>query len=346
MLHKTKKINSWVLKKQRNPLENFKLNIPKLKEGQFLIKIIYTGFCSSQYGEITGIKGKDKYLPHCLGHEAVGQVVKKNSKKKIFIGDYVVLHWMKSSGEDSRKISYLSEKNEVINSGMITTFSDFSVVSQNRITKINPKPNELIHYALFGCSVSVGLSTVEKLVKPKIKEKILLIGAGAIGLPIIHYCKIKKIKIDVIEVRKRSILLSKKFGCSNTYQNIKNKILIKKLNLSYYDHVIDTSGNSNLLNKLLAIIKPRVNICLVGVAKKGSKIKIDPMKINYGIKIVGSYGGGLIPEKDISRYYLFLKNLNFKFNLYIDKIYKFDEINNLIHDFKNHKIYGKSILKI
>ena len=74
---------------------------------------------------------------------------------------------MKSSGEDSRKISYLSEKNEVINSGMITTFSDFSVVSQNRITKINPKPNELIHYALFGCSVSVGLST-EKLVKPKI----------------------------------------------------------------------------------------------------------------------------------------------------------------------------------
>ena len=84
MLHKTKKINSWVLKKQRNPLENFKLNIPKLKEGQFLIKIIYTGFCSSQYGEITGIKGKDKYLPHCLGHEAVGQVVKKTQKKNFY----------------------------------------------------------------------------------------------------------------------------------------------------------------------------------------------------------------------------------------------------------------------
>ena len=290
MFNETKKINSWVLKKQNNPLKNYKLNIPRLKKGQFFIKIIYTGFCSSQYGEITGIKGKDKYLPHCLGHEAVGQVIKKNSRKKILVGDYVVLHWMKSSGKDSKKISYLSDKDEVINSGMITTFSDFSIVSQNRITKINPKPNELIYYALFGCSLSVGISTIEKLVKPKIKEKILLIGAGAIGLPIIHYCKIKKIKIDVIEKRNRSIKLSKKFGCSNIYKNIENKHLIKKLSYSYYDHVIDTSGNSNLLNKMLSYIKPSVNICLVGVAKKGSKIKIDPMKINYGVKIIGSYG--------------------------------------------------------
>ena len=117
---------------------------------------------------------------------------------------------------------------------MITTFSDFSVVSQNRITKINPKPNELIHYALFGCSVSVGLSTVEKLVKPKIKRKILLIGAGAID-PIIHYCKIKKIKIDVIEVRKRSILLSKIWLFPIPTKILKIKFLIKKLNLSYYD---------------------------------------------------------------------------------------------------------------
>ena len=66
---------------QNQPLKKFDLYIPKLKKGQFLVKIIYTGFCSSQYGEIIGVKGKDKYLPHCLGHEAVGKVLKKNSKK-------------------------------------------------------------------------------------------------------------------------------------------------------------------------------------------------------------------------------------------------------------------------
>ena len=63
------------------------------------------------------------------------------------------------------------------------------------------------------------------------------------------------------------------------------------------------------------------------------------MKINYGIKIVGSWW--LIQRILVV---LFILKDKFKFNLYIDKIYKFD--NNLIHDFKNHKIYGKSILKI
>ena len=86
---------------------------------------------------------------------------------------------------------------------MITTFSDFSVVSQNRITKINPKPNELIHYALFGCSVSVGLSTVEKLVKPKIKEKILLIGAGAIGPHLLYIiAKLKKLRLMLLKLER------------------------------------------------------------------------------------------------------------------------------------------------
>ena len=31
--------------------------------------------CGSQLGEIDGVKGKDKYLPHLLGHEAVGEVI-------------------------------------------------------------------------------------------------------------------------------------------------------------------------------------------------------------------------------------------------------------------------------
>ena len=41
-----------------------------LSSGQLLVKIIYSGICGSQIGEILGTKGKEKYLPHLLGHEA------------------------------------------------------------------------------------------------------------------------------------------------------------------------------------------------------------------------------------------------------------------------------------
>ena len=50
------------------------LEIPPLKPGQVLVKIVYSGICHSQLNEARGHKGEDKYLPHCLGHEAGGIV--------------------------------------------------------------------------------------------------------------------------------------------------------------------------------------------------------------------------------------------------------------------------------
>ena len=48
----------------------------QLSENQVLVKLFYTGICGSQIGEIKGVKGKDRYLPHLLGHEATGKIIK------------------------------------------------------------------------------------------------------------------------------------------------------------------------------------------------------------------------------------------------------------------------------
>ena len=44
------------------------IEIPKLKSGQVLIKMAYSGVCRSQLMEVMGHRGEDKYLPHlfCL----------------------------------------------------------------------------------------------------------------------------------------------------------------------------------------------------------------------------------------------------------------------------------------
>ena len=56
--------------------------------------------------------------------------------EKVKPGDKVVMHWRKSSGVDSEFPKYQS-KHGTVGSGLITTFSEFSVVSENRITKVN-----------------------------------------------------------------------------------------------------------------------------------------------------------------------------------------------------------------
>ena len=52
----------------------------KLDDKKVLIKILYSGICRSQLMEIDMLRGKDMYLPHLLGHEAIG-IVKEIGKR-------------------------------------------------------------------------------------------------------------------------------------------------------------------------------------------------------------------------------------------------------------------------
>ena len=69
---------------QNKPLKIINLNIPKLIKGQVLIKMKYTSICRSQIMEIEGKRGKDKWLPHLLGHEGSGIVIEVGEKVKYF----------------------------------------------------------------------------------------------------------------------------------------------------------------------------------------------------------------------------------------------------------------------
>ena len=89
-----------ILTAQNMPLIVDKVDLPEsLEVGQVLVKLHVSGICGSQIGEIKGVKGPDKYLPHLLGHEGCATVLETgpgvNNLKK---DDLVVLHWMERKG--------------------------------------------------------------------------------------------------------------------------------------------------------------------------------------------------------------------------------------------------------
>ena len=337
---------SAVLVKQKKPLKFFKVLMPEPKKGQVLVKIIYSGFCSSQFGEIEGVKGKDIYLPHFLGHEACGIVEKCGQKvSKVMKNDLVILHWMKAKGLECKKIEYLSSDGIKINSGKVTTFSNYTLVSENRLTKIKKNLFPLKYLPLMGCSIPVAISTLEKILKIKKKKNILILGSGAIGIPMIHYCKFKNLNnIDVLDSNSISINKAKSFGASNTFKNLNNEHLTKKLKSNFYDYIVDTTGSSKLISQVLSY-PITCKFSFLGVPNHKEKIQFNSLKINYGLQLLGSYGGNFNPDTDIKKYLNFLKKNKFNYKSYIHKIYPFKNINNLIKDFKNKKIIGKAIIK-
>ena len=57
------------LEKINRPLKIETIHIPEPDFGQVLVKVINSSICGRQISEINGSKGKDKFLPHLLGHD-------------------------------------------------------------------------------------------------------------------------------------------------------------------------------------------------------------------------------------------------------------------------------------
>ena len=72
-----------VLEKYNSGLKFNKFLVPSLMKGQVLVKIILTSICRSQIMEIEGQRNTKRWLPHMLGHEAVGEIIDFHKTCKI-----------------------------------------------------------------------------------------------------------------------------------------------------------------------------------------------------------------------------------------------------------------------
>jgi len=101
----------------------------ELDIGQVLVELRCSGICGSQLGEITGVKGPDKFLPHLMGHEGFAEVIEVGpGVKNVGVGDCVVLHWRPGARIQSDPPKY-RWKGETLNAGWVTTFNRHAVVS-------------------------------------------------------------------------------------------------------------------------------------------------------------------------------------------------------------------------
>ena len=150
------KTEAAILVEQRQPLVVEEIALPEtLDVGQVLVEIAFSGICGSQLGEIDGVKGVDKYLPHLLGHEGSGKVLGVGpGVSSVSVGDHVVLHWRPGDGIQSKTPTYEWQA-KPLNAGFVTTFNRHAVVSENRVTRIS-KDYPLDLAALFGCAVTTG----------------------------------------------------------------------------------------------------------------------------------------------------------------------------------------------
>ena len=299
------KTEAAILVSTTKPLEIVDIEIPKLKQGQVLIELYFSGICGTQLMEIDGKKGKDIWLPHCLGHEGIGKVVEKHSSvSKVKIDDTVVLSWIKGPGIEAGGTKYKWGQSNV-NAGSITTFQKFAVISENRVTKYTTKKSSHLD-VLLGCAAPTGMGAVKKVLNATSGQSLIVFGIGGIGL-----CSIlmaKELGLDPIVAIDKSearLELAKKCGATATYNSNKHghENLVDKFCDTGFDFAVEATGNISVMENILEHVKNKTGrSVIVGNAPHNTKFSINPNELNAGKSIMGTWGGNSCPDEDLQTY--------------------------------------------
>lgn len=324
----------------KEKIKIIEVEIPSPKDHQVLTKNIYSSICHTQLGEYSMSRGKDNYLPHCMGHEGVARVVAVGSKvRKLKKNDFVVMSWIKGNGGEFRGTKYISRKYGNINAGPVNTFSNYSLISENRLYKINQIQN-IKKLTLMGCAIPTAFNSVYNSLKVKKNSKVLVVGMGGLGISCLQAlinvgCK----KIVCVDINKEKLLKIKKLKNVEIICNKKKElktILYKKLNK--FDYSIDCTGNLEIIKDLMDLTKYFGGKCLIiGNPNPKKKILLDPWQFILGKTMLGAWNDNSSFEK---KFYKFLK-LFLKSNIdkyLIGKTYKLTEINKAFKDLRSGRV--------
>ena len=330
-----------VLEKLNYPLAIREIFPTQLLPGQVYVKVLASGLCGAQLHEIRGHKGNGKFLPHLMGHEGCG-IVKEVGPGVTTVkeGDKVVMHWRPGSGIESEFPKYhLGEK--IISSGKCTTLSEFSIVSENRLTKV-PHDTPTVLAAMLGCSLTSALGIIDNECNLKFGESVAIIGCGGVGLNLIQAAKMKNAyPVYGVDINDKMFDLTHQIGVDIFTCDL--EFIPEKV-----DVILDTTGVPEVISKAFDKLAPSGRLIMVGQPAPGTDLNIfNPLSMfdGQGKSIRASQGGGTKPDEDIPRYIKLANREMLDFNTLHTDTFALDNINDAFDLLKTGNA-GRIIIKI
>ena len=233
------------------PLQIVEIDVAPPRAGEVLLRITHTGVYHTDAFTLSG-DDPEGVFPAVLGHEGAGVVVQAGEGvTSVQPGDHVIplytaecrqclfcksgktnlctaVRATQGKGlmpDGSTRFSYQGQP--VYHYMGCSTFSEYTVVAEVSLAKINPAANPE-QVCLLGCGVTTGLGAVKNTAKVQPGDSVAVFGLGGIGLAVIQGAKLAKAgRIIAIDTNPAKFELARTFGttdCVNPKEDRKSTV--------------------------------------------------------------------------------------------------------------------------
>jgi S-(hydroxymethyl)glutathione dehydrogenase/alcohol dehydrogenase len=186
---------------------------------------------------------------------------------------------------------------------------EYAIISENRLVPI-PSSIPLREAALFGCAIPTGAGIVFNDLNMPRGSSLAVFGLGGIGLSAILAARFKEARqIIAIDRGKAKLHLALELGATQCIDVQTQDPLMAIAEMTQglgVDFAIEAVGQKVAMETAFKAVKDKGGVCiLAGNVPKGTCLECDPFDFIKGKKMMGTWGGGVDPDRDIP---LFLEN--------------------------------------
>jgi S-(hydroxymethyl)glutathione dehydrogenase/alcohol dehydrogenase len=255
------------------------------------------------------------------------------------------MHWRKGAGIHARPATY-RWGSRTVNSGWVTTFNEYAVVSENRVTRI-PKDVSFDIVTLLGCAVTTALGLINNLAAVKIGQSVAVLGCGGVGLNVVQgAAMVSADPIIAIDIYDHKLALAREFGATHVINSAKSDLreeVRRIVGAAGVDVFVENTGQVRLIEQAYELTAKVGKTILVGVPRHDQDITIHSLPLHFGKVLTGCEGGDADPAVDIPRYIRLYQNGKLDLDRIITHRIPFDDINAALDKVRNGEV-GRCVL--
>jgi S-(hydroxymethyl)glutathione dehydrogenase/alcohol dehydrogenase len=301
------------------------------KAGEVLVRIVATGVCHTDAFTLSGADPEGLF-PAILGHEGGGIVEEVGAGvTSVKAGDHVIPLYTPECGKckfctsgktnlcqairatQGRGLmpdgtSRFSIKGKAVLHYMGTsTFSEYTVLPEIALAKINPKA-PLDKVCLLGCGITTGIGAVLNTAKVTPGSSVAVFGLGGIGLSVVQGAVMARAgRIIAIDTNPTKWEMAKALGATDfvnprEYDRPLQQVIVD-LTDGGVDYSFECIGNVNVMRSALECChKGWGESIIIGVAGAGQEISTRPFQLVTGRVWRGSAFGGVKGRSQLPGY--------------------------------------------